>query len=391
MIRASHWETVGALWMGVAVVLLSCGGMEGASLHVPGDYATIQAAIDESSDGDRVVVAEGVYFENINFKGKNIIVMSSGPRDPRVVASTIIDGRQLDSVVTFAGTENATCALAGFTIRNGYADLGIGEGGGGICGGSETNHTHATIRYNIIVYNHAWDAGGISRCDGLIERNIVAGNTSRWYQGGGGLYECNGVIRNNVIVGNQAGGCEGAGALSFCDAVIENCTIAYNIASLAFGPIDNCNGPIRNCIIWANEPSWHLPAVFFTSIDVDPLFASPGYWETDAQGRPSSFVLGNYHLKSQGGRYDPVSGLWVQDYVTSPCIDAGDPRSAIMHEPFPNGGVVNMGAYGGTAEASMSWFGGAVCERIVAGDINGDCAVDLADLAILAVHWLSGI
>jgi len=59
-----------------------------------------------------------------------------------------------------------------------------------------------------------------------------------------------------------------------------------------------------------------------------------------------------------------------------------------MYEPFPNGGVVNMGAYGGTAEASKSWFGGPVCAAIAAGDINGDCKVDLGDIAILARHWL---
>lgn len=42
------------------------------------------------------------------------------------------------------------------------------------------------------------------------------------------------------------------------------------------------------------------------------------------------------------------------DDVTSPCIDAGDPNSPVGDEPMPNGGRVNMGAYGGTAEASKS-------------------------------------
>jgi hypothetical protein len=47
-----------------------------------------------------------------------------------------------------------------------------------------------------------------------------------------------------------------------------------------------------------------------------------------------------------------------------------------------------MGVYGGTAEASKSYFGEPVCETIVAGDINGDCKVDFWDLAIMATHWL---
>jgi hypothetical protein len=66
------------------------------------------------------------------------------------------------------------------------------------------------------------------------------------------------------------------------------------------------------------------------------------------------WVEGDCHLKSQAGRWDPVARLWVQDEVTSPCIDAGDPATPAGDEPQPNGGRINMGAYGGTAEASKS-------------------------------------
>ena len=66
------------------------------------------------------------------------------------------------------------------------------------------------------------------------------------------------------------------------------------------------------------------------------------------------FVEGDYHLKCQAGRWDPNTGTWVKDDVTSPCIDAGDPNSPVGGEPAPNGGRINMGAYGGTAEASKS-------------------------------------
>jgi hypothetical protein len=135
-----------------------------------------------------------------------------------------------------------------------------------------------------------------------------------------------------------------------------------------------------NCLIWGPG-----------NIEADPCFADPGYW--DPNGTPEDpnddfFVEGDYHLKSQAGRWDPAAGSWVVDDVTSPCIDAGDPNSPIGDEPFPNGGRVNMGAYGGTAEASMSYFDGPVCTTIIAGDINGDGRVDAKDLAILARHRL---
>jgi hypothetical protein len=68
----------------------------------------------------------------------------------------------------------------------------------------------------------------------------------------------------------------------------------------------------------------------------------------------SPLVFGDYHLKSQAGRWDPAGQSWVPDEVTSPCIDAGDPNSPAGAEPEPNGGRVNMGAYGGTGEASKS-------------------------------------
>jgi hypothetical protein len=97
---------------------------------------------------------------------------------------------------------------------------------------------------------------------------------------------------------------------------------------------------------------------------------------------------GDYHLKSQAGRWDADEGRWTIDEMTSPCIDAGDPTGPIGTEPFPNGGIINIGAHGGAAEASKSYFGKPTCETIIAGDVNGDCAVDLRDFWFIALHWM---
>jgi len=92
------------------------------------------------------------------------------------------------------------------------------------------------------------------------------------------------------------------------------------------------------------------------NIDVNPDFVLAGYWTQPSPRQPTerTWIEGNYHLKSEAGRWDPNSQSWVVDYVTSPCIDAGDPNSPIGDEPDPNGGRINMGAYGGTEEASKS-------------------------------------
>ena len=63
---------------------------------------------------------------------------------------------------------------------------------------------------------------------------------------------------------------------------------------------------------------------------------------------------GDFHPKSVTGRYNPASGKFAQDSVHSPLIDAGDPAAAVGAETKPNGGRLNVGMYGGTAQASRS-------------------------------------
>ena len=129
---------------------------------------SIQAAIDAASNGDTIVVEEGTYFENINFRGKNIVLTSTDPSNPDIVAATVIDGNQAGCVITFAGTEDETCVLAGFTICNGYDTWA-----GGICGGTWEVATHAIIRNNMITENTLWNGGAVVFCDGLIQNNTV--------------------------------------------------------------------------------------------------------------------------------------------------------------------------------------------------------------------------
>jgi hypothetical protein len=93
------------------------------------------------------------------------------------------------------------------------------------------------------------------------------------------------------------------------------------------------------------------------NIDSDPLFAQCAYWDvnnTPDDPNDDVFVPGDYHLQSQAGRFDPNSTAWVQDEVTSLCIDAGDPGMDVGDETDPNGGIINIGAYGGTFQASKS-------------------------------------
>ncbi|MHC4654913.1 MAG: choice-of-anchor Q domain-containing protein [Planctomycetota bacterium] len=309
-------------------------------------FDVIQEAIDVARHADTIIVAEGTYVENIYFKGKNTILRSTSPDNPEIVAATIIDGSSNpDSVVTFTGTENETCVLSGFTMCNGND-----RWAGGICGGSEEDHARATIQNNIITHNVAWDAGGLSWCDGLIENNTITSNTAHWCVGGGGLYQCDGIIRSNLIAGNFSGGCESGGGLSRCDGTIENNTITGNF-SYGYHAVAQCHGTIRNCIIWENSPVqtswWSIPSFSciqgwssgdYGNIDADPCFIHPGYWE-DPYNTP----------------YDPWDDVWIDgDYhllPNSPCINAGDPdyiaapnETDLDGLPRVIGGRIDMGA-----------------------------------------------
>jgi hypothetical protein len=257
-----------------------------AALHVDASVASsgngtswetalraIQEGIDAASDGEIVIVAEGRYTENIQFHGKNIVVRSRDPLDPAVVSRTVIAGSSATgrvSVVTFAGTEEETCVLSGFTISNGNAAYG-----GGICGGSSEHQTHATIENNIITSNSADSGGGLAYCGGIVQGNTIAENSAtNAYGEGGGLAFCDGTIRNNIIRGNscvwRGGGlarCNGniqgntisansasSGAgLAYCEGCIERNMISQNSAKVWGGGLYRCGGDIQNNKIVGNS------------------------------------------------------------------------------------------------------------------------------------------
>jgi hypothetical protein len=205
---------------------------------------------------------------------------------------------------------------------------------------------------------------------------------------GGGIFNrrTNSTLKNCILTGNKAYGeliyiGEGGGLYAFGDTILNNCTFSGNWAheGRAISKYSDSFLRLNNCILWnGGDEIFDLIPNRITldisysniqngwegegNIDTDPLFADPGYWadadDPNITVEPNDpyavWVDGDYHLKSQAGRWDPNSQSWVQNDVTSPCIDAGDPNSPIGHEPFPNGGVINMGAYGGTDQASLS-------------------------------------
>jgi len=128
---------------------------------------------------------------------------------------------------------------------------------------------------------------------------------------------------------------------------LKNLTIVDNDFGIA--AYENSDPDIANCILWNNQygdlygcearySCVETDSAGDGNISVDPMLA-------DLDG-------GDYHPLSENGRYVPAYGLWSFDDETSPCVDAGDPAEDPSAERMPNGGRINMGAYGGTAYAS---------------------------------------
>jgi hypothetical protein len=139
---------------------------ESRTIEVPSEYQTIQAAIDSATHGDEIVVATGMYVENIFVNGLNLIIRSIDPINPSIVQSTILQSsissigqRENSAVVVFAGNESADCQLVGFTITGGK-NTTVGKAGG-ILG----NHTLATISRNRLIGN---EGGVVAECDGIV-------------------------------------------------------------------------------------------------------------------------------------------------------------------------------------------------------------------------------
>jgi hypothetical protein len=412
--------------MSIFLLGMACVTAAGRTIYVdddgPADFNNIQAAIDDANGGDTVLVADGTYTgdgnENIDFKGKAITLRSKNGPGNCIIDCNAGPSHYGRGFYLHRG-EDADSVLDGFTITNGYQ----APGGGICCNPASPTIANCWITNNQAILGRSHFGGGIY-CSPInstptIYNCIISGNSAGHGGGiGGGARITNCEISNNWTQYDSSG-VGGAHSIKYCTISgntsgkgsvvsaksITNCTIIGNKA----GEGDRlywCSGSFTNSIIWYNlaEQIGDCNSVTYSNvqggcpgagnIDVDPCFAEPGYWDLNGTVQDPNddfWVEGDYHLKSQAGRWEPMSESWVQDDVTSPCIDTGGLVSPIGNEPFPNGGRINMGAFGGTAEASKSYFGGPPCEIIVAGDVNGDCIVNYLDFRIIALHWLERI
>jgi len=287
-------------------------------------FDRIQEAIEVTPEGASIIVRPGTYHENIDLLGKRIRVTGIDPNDTRGAAFPVIAGADMGPVVRFAAGEDPNCVVMGFVVTRG---------------------------------------------DSRSSEAIVCAGSSP-------------TLANCLVVGNRSADPNGAAiACTGSRAAFTSCTIADNDGGLQGAALSlaDSNVVVVDCIVWGNTPQPILlsgtsrPSVTYTdvaggwegegNIDADPLFVQSGHWaDPNDPARAleptdpcAVWVAGDYHLRSQAGRWEPSDQTWLLDDVTSPCIDLGQSAGPGGQELYPSGGTLNLGAYGGTVQASRSY------------------------------------
>lgn len=266
-----------------------------------GAATNIQDAVDAASDGDTVLVADGIYALSSEILIQKEISVKS-VNGPEV---TIADG----GGVTRCFSLVTSALVNGFTIQNGRARHYFGNEpseimapGGGIYGGTAVNC--------YITGNRGDFGGGVLRST---------------------LYNC-------VVVGNHAID-EGGGIYG---GIAYNCTIVGNV-SLAEGG-GTCETVVRNSIVWSNSASATGDDIYEGQSGASSYSCSPDL----PHGVNGSTTNAPLFLDSLNGNY--------RLFAASPCIDAAlntsvmnevdlDGNERIVDGDFNGVAIIDMGAY----------------------------------------------
>ncbi|MCF7974105.1 MAG: leucine-rich repeat domain-containing protein [Phycisphaerae bacterium] len=297
--------------------------LEDGTVHHPFD--SIQEAVDLAVDGFVIQVLPGTYYENIDFQGKAIEIRGMDPNDPNTGDMPLLYGLGQAPAIRFTET------LSGLgSVLKGMAVVG---GKGSPTGAIECLGCTPTLINCLIT--------------GTYSGHVTGGAVT--------AVDCNLMIMNSTIADNS-GGALGAGI------VLENSQLL-----------------MLDSIVWGNTPrgiradATSLAVSQFCDVQeqglgpgnilADPCFVRSGAWVhpdvpilvLTGASSVSVWLPGDYHLKSQAGHWDDLTQTFVQDDVTSPCIDAGLESASVGQETDPNGQRLNQGVYGGSVFASRTY------------------------------------
>ncbi|MEN8225935.1 MAG: T9SS type A sorting domain-containing protein [Bacteroidota bacterium] len=261
----------------LGIILMSFTSVA-STIHVPGDYATIQEALNAANTGDEVVVAAGTYYENIIWPSTDGITLSGSGEE-----TCFIDGSETASVIRFEFDNNPMITNAtliqGFTIQNGYAQ-GTGqdedEGGGIFLIDSSPSFENLIIKNNLAYYGggvnmHSWTPHYFTPSFNNVK---IIGNESESYGGGVRISRCDPTIENCIISDNlshSSGG--GIQAWISSDITLIDVTISNNSAIVEGysaghgGGIDCFPGAklfMTNVVVTNNFATWYGGGLYYS-------------------------------------------------------------------------------------------------------------------------------
>ena len=244
---------------------------------------TIQAAIDESSEGDLILVNDGCY-EPISSGNKAITISSVNGAENTIIDASLQWSRGVTNRCATLGSESAhtNTVLRGFRLTK-----GIAFNGGGSCYGTLENCT--------LKGNEASNYGGGSYY-GILNDCSLSGNTAYW--GGGSYY---GTLENCTLSENLAvnGGGSFNGTLTKCElrgnkvsnrgggtdsGTLRNCILSGNAATWGGG---SCDATLINCVLTGNVAENRLILPTLDNEIIAPRIDEP--WTTSIQNAPVAF------------------------------------------------------------------------------------------------------
>jgi len=216
------------------------------TLRVPGQYKTIQAAVNAAQSHDLVLVSPGVYRETVDTTRANRIGVKLVSTDGPLV--TIIDGGGKGPVVTLQDGP-----LEGFTVTNGSTPYN----GGGILVTHRSSWPSGWVKGCIITGNQAAMGGGGFHGSANLINNVITRNHTSGNGGGAHLLDRNKEVVGNVIHDNTAGMNGGGLFLQTCSTslILEN-SVFHNACTGTGGGIHIENQstiPVVNTILWNNK------------------------------------------------------------------------------------------------------------------------------------------